>query len=216
MKKVVSATLAGALAVGAVPMMAMADDDAIELQASSRDDVEAGSITGFDTAAQAAQVAANTFVANDDPEALVPALVPSVITGVTTDYDVEGVEYYEVLENAAGATAEFVIGGKTVYAVEVAPADLMNGAPYLPGDYIVKAGVDFDDDGAVDHWAKGVAQFTILPAELTGATAYEVAANPADISDEVLVWNDAGFTFDGNTHGMINVKIGDRALPNYY
>ena len=208
MKKVVSATLAGALAVGMVPAMALADDAAPEVVAD--DALELLTMTPAQ-AFQAGEVSAATTNAGaaiadlDGIEFQVVANKAQYVKPTTVQpgegkaIDVTDPTKFTIsyLGNAV-AQAD---GSYTGTAITAANADtqIVN-----PGKYAVVI------EGLGDYaGAKVYLPFTIVAESLKGAAVYEVKANPADVSDKTFVYN--GVTYGFGT-GVVGIELNGKPL----
>ena len=187
MKKVVSATLAGALAVGMVPAMALAEEGG-ELQATEwAGDFAGGSITAAtdDENGAVDLTKAVKLTLDADGAYLVPTQVTTssgtVINladaNVAADYEVE---YYAV----SGSTTAAWSGTDGVAALEP------ESDTWVPGSYyVIVYPSDLSSDNAV------ALKFTVESAVLSGLSVFEADADAADggLSDTEFVYSGTDF-----------------------
>ena len=215
-KKAVSATLAGVLAVGMVPAAAFAadaqadttDEAGISLQeATPQSAVEDGAIAAFADGAQAGA----SFTANGKAQGIIPTKVQP--WGTTTEDAQKDVVEYVVMKVVSSTTTDAqkttdrTINGKQFYYDK--DATLYNQLPTAVGDYAVFAKVS---DGANGTWSvKAGATFSIKAADIADAELYEVKSDATDLTDTEFVFDNTGWTIDGNKLG---VKIGDTVVTD--
>ena len=212
MKKVVSATLAGALAVGMVPAMALADDAVEVLSMTDVESVQAGKIVAF----QGGFADGAEFVKG---AAGVNALVPINVQGYSGDtvYAVKAEDvYYAKLAdvNTPGYKTESyrTLDGKTIYLT----GSWSNTVPTEVGNYVVAVNVD-GVNGSDNVMVKAAASFSIVPADLSGDVAvFEYnASDTDDLSDTKFEFKDAAYTI-GTNDGDLQITVGGKHIASGY
>ena len=202
MKKVVSATLAGALAVGMVPAVALADE--VELLMS-----EADAIAGGEIILKAGQADGQSF-AHGSKGYLLPVKVKPQDVTVESGYKaVTKLSLLEVSSYAAGGTKkDWLDNGVNIYCGAWADynvnADGTLGSKTdgtldienLPvGTYAVGAWVG-------GTWVKEVVTFTVTGGDATGLEFFDNSngtGSKYDIEDEVVTFNNTKYALAAGT-----------------
>ena len=212
----ISASLVGALSLGAAtPVFA---NDISLLEATPDSSAQDGAIIEF----KGGHKSGDTFVVDTDKGS---GLVPTVVQPWATpnkQYDVVAYVVYKLQDQSDGGVLlneeGRVIGGKQIY-VE-ASSKLTNQLPTEIGEYAVFAKVELDDGTRVS--VKEGATFSVVAADLSKATLYQVDADNPDIT------SDTDFVFDGSdwqltgqpvsnfvtlgSYNRLALKIGDQQL----
>ncbi|MBQ9954636.1 MAG: S-layer homology domain-containing protein [Eggerthellaceae bacterium] len=227
MKKVVSATLAGALAVGMVPAMAFAAEadqemDLLELDAATA--IQQGTILF-----KAGQAAGDKFTAGTDNPYLVPVGVQPAET--TSSEAVKAIDVVWLMKlPVAPATGtpspKFKDGADYVKWAESAKCtvDANGKLVYVPSSG--SSGLDTQDE--IDNLAAGnyaigvvadgqyvtqVVKFSVVAQELQGVQIYEKnLVDSTILTDESYTFNNTAWDFTGNDLNTLGLKIGGVAL----
>ena len=224
MKKAISATLAGALAVGMVPAMAFAaeGDQELELQATVVEAVQAGSIV-----LAKGQTDGMTFTAGSEKPYLVPTGVLPAGESVTPlgVGDVYLMKLPAVGE--AGSNSSFYDGGKTLKitgsakcSYDPATGELSivtpNGIDSLDlvaGNYAIgvkaadNASTPENENVIVDQ----VVKFSVVSQAIQGIEFYEVNTATNSLADTEFAFDGEAFVFDG-ADGNVGLKMGGKDL----
>ena len=218
MKKVVSATLAGALAVGMVPAMAFAAEADAELDLlayTAQENAEAGAVSKYDEAAQADMSGTNQFTFGTAATGEVTALVPTHVKGKysTDEYKVKEVRYLEVCEKTDPGALDSSLLGYTVNGSKFYwTGSYETDASLLTvGTWAAIACVDTDGDDAGDTWVKAAEQFTIVGASAAGFEVFERNVDATNLSDQKYVFDNDEWVFGANP-GDLAVKVGQKVL----
>ena len=218
MKKVVSATLAGALAVGMVPAMAFAaeGDAELELLVSTEAGINGGTIILKD-----GQTDGMSFVKGSKDAYLAPIAIQPMDTTAEADVvDVKFVFVYQVAKTANESTT-FVDGGKKFtyakwgkYAVSAGAVnktpesgDLGNIDDLPVGKYLV--GVK-DNSGYV---VKEALAFEITAQAITGLELFDNTNAVKDLEDEAFAYDKVSYK---NLTNRLGLKIGDKDVTDQF
>ena len=207
----ISASLVGALSLGAaVPAVAFANDIST-LEATDQSSINDGKIVSFKNGLESG----HAFVANGKAQGLVPEKIQP--WGTTAESAQVSADQYTILKivdkDTAGAVLNtestepvikgFRINGETFYYTE----KLTNQLPDEIGEYAV-----FAYNAAARAHVNAGATFSIVAADLNDAELYEVdASDPDDLSDVEFVFDNANWIVDGSKLG---VKIGDSQVSS--
>ena len=189
----VSASLVGALTLGAAPAVVMAQEAGVEtLEATPQSSAEDGAIVAFEDGLEAGA----TFVANDKQQGLVPTAVqPWGVSDESAQLEVSSYIVYKLCDATdRGATPSEggrKIDGKDFYFTE----KLTNQLPTEIGNYAVFAKVKVE---GAEVSVKAGATFSITAASLEDATLYQVNADETtDVSDTEFVFNTGNWQLTG-------------------
>ena len=217
-KKAVSATLAGVLAVGLVPAVALADEavEVTEEDGITERNTTAEAIMNGTIVLKAGQTAGQEFPASAAPNNyLVPTGVqPQGTTGASNQVKDLGTGngWFYVPVSASGANTNFVDqDGKALkldWANKVA-ADAVPSDGIDAGEWALVAAVTASGDAVV----KQALTFTAQATSLANATLYEVKADATDFSDTTFTYDGAAWAF-GAAEGDLNLVLDGKKLAS--
>ncbi len=214
--KTVSATLAGALAVGMVPAMALADD-AIELQAIT----DLAAVKQSTVIAYAGGANPETEVALEDADAYALLKPIAVVVGGAGSEELDIVDYswaaYNPLSPAKTSGSYLLNGAQFDSALSW---NLGTSMPTVAGNYVmrVKAAYDTDGDGIADAsaWSDNCYAFTVVPKALTGELAvYEIVTDKTNVTDTVHVYDGSAYYMNMNAAfdaGKLGISLDGKPL----
>ena len=222
---VVTASLVGALSIGA-PAVALAANANIDmLEATPESAAKDGSIVSFVDANGDAAEAGATFVGNGKQQGIKPTMVqPWGTTAEDAQLEVSSFIVYKVVDatdtNAQEVT-DRTIDGKSFYCDNTFGTNgkLTNQLPDQLGNYAVFAKVKV---GGKEQPVKAGAKFSIVAAKLDDATLYQVNAKDTDnVSDTSYVFNSGDWQLTGRSvsqyesidgYNRLGLAVGDTQL----
>ena len=213
-KKAVSATLAGVLAVGLVPAVALADEavEVTEEDGITERNTTAEAIMNGTIVLKAGQTAGQEFPSNATPNYLIGTAVQvQGTTGSSNQLSLEKVrkttgnaaaDWYYVKISSTGDEGFIDQNGKAI------KVDLTtdNAKAYTASMTNLGAGewalvMAKDNGGSLQPVVKQAATFTAKPASLADAIPYEVGSNTWDTSDTTFSFNNKTWKFGANATG---------------
>ncbi len=229
-KKAVSATLAGVLAVGLVPAVALADEavEVTEEDGITELNATANGILNGTIVLKAGQTAGQVFPSSATPNYLIGAAVQlQGTTGASNQVSqdeiadvVADANWYYVKVVSSQTATDFVDqnGNKLKLNLEqegTAP-DFTNAIPYTAGMGNLPSGewalvMGKIDGTSVAPVTTQAVTFTAQAASLADASIYEVKSDDTDFSDTTFTFNNDAWDF-GDAEGDLNLVLDGKAL----